>query len=197
MSVRRLLISLVAIGVLMPIAVAIASARGDVAPSPGVPMRSAELAALAPQVAVLDDPDRTTAVQDVGGAPIMRQDDVVDVADARSVASDPDVLVAPTSDGSGVCVAGPGRMTCDNADDLSATGATVAVTWNADGVKLIGLVTDAVDGVTVVYADGRTETIAAQDNILDAALSARPTIVRWQGPAGTQQLAVAAAAPAR
>ncbi len=108
MSLRKLLVLLAAICVLVPAATAVLAGASD-ATSDAIPVRSDELSELADEMEILRDPSETDGpveVSDLHGAPIMA-DDVIELDDARQVA-DSDLLVAPTTDGSGLCVAGPG-----------------------------------------------------------------------------------------
>src|SRR5829696_5503288 len=158
MTIRKLLVLLAAICVLVPAATAVLAGASD-ATSDAIPVRSDELSALSDDMAILRDASKTDGpvdVADLHGAPIMA-DDVIALDDARQVA-DSELLVAPTTDGSGLCVAGPGRMTCASASQLAEHGAAPAVIWNAEGdVHLIGLAADGVAAVMVVYSDGTVQ----------------------------------------
>lgn len=197
MNVRRFLVLLVAVcaaasGATVALASSQQGSAGDPAP---VPLPTAELQALADDVAVLRDPamtDGQASAADLDHLPVAPNDPVLDVADARGLVAHPGLVLAPTSDGTGVCVAGDGRMTCGAAASVADTGAAPAVLWNVDGVSLLGVTSDDVPHVTVVYAGGATETVAAVDNVLEAELRARPVEVHWTGPAGPEHLTVTA-----
>lgn len=190
MTIRKLLILLAAVCVLVPAATTVLAGASD-ATSDEIPVRSDDLAALSDDMAILRDASKTDGpveVADLNGAPVMA-DDVIALDDARQVA-DSELLVAPTTDGSGLCVAGPGRMTCGSADQLARDGAAPAVIWNAEGdVHLIGLAEDGVASVTVVYSDGTEQEVEASANVLDAVLRDKPVTVRWDGPQGAERLA--------
>jgi len=190
MTIRKLLVLLAAICVLVPAATAVLAGASD-ATSDAIPVRSDELSALSDDMAILRDASKTDGpvdVADLHGAPIMA-DDVIALDDARQVA-DSELLVAPTTDGSGLCVAGPGRMTCASASQLAEHGAAPAVIWNAEGdVHLIGLAADGVAAVMVVYSDGTVQEVEASANVLDAVLRDKPVAVRWDGPQGAERLA--------
>lgn len=137
---------------------------------------------------------------EITNSPIDPDGDVIDVdhvvrpavSPATRQALNGGLLVAPTTDGSGLCVAGAGRMACDSAENIDRRGAIVGVTWNAKGqVALTGLTTDSVPQVTVAYSDGTSTTVSATDNTLNTVLPKRPTSVSWTGPAGKQAITIA------
>lgn len=151
-----------------------------------VPLKSAKLQALSARMSVLQA--GTGRLRDVSRSPVL-PDDVIDLADARQLNAHPQSFVAPTTDGTGLCLAGPGRMACTNADDLARSGASPAVVWNADGqTHLFGFTTDDVDQVSVEFADGTEELVGSTANVLDAQLRERPVAIRWEGPQGAEVL---------
>jgi hypothetical protein len=115
--------------------------------------------------------------------------DTVDVKSARKANKERRLFVAPSTDGNAVCVLAPGETNCPLADDLVSEGAAPAVFWHADGlVHVTGVATDSVDSVEVVYSDGTVQRLAASDNVLDAQLRERPSVIRWDGPNGREEI---------
>lgn len=190
MTIRKLLTLLAAMCVLVPGTTAVLARASDTPVADAIPLRSDELSDLSADVSILRDPSETdgpVTAEDVQGAPIL-PNDVIALSDARQVA-DSDLLIAPTKDGTGVCVAGPGRMACGNADQLTEQGASPAVTWDAEGeVHLIGLASDDVTTVTVVYSDGTEQEVDTSANVLDTVLRDRPVAIRWDGPQGVERM---------
>lgn len=189
MTVRKFLIMPLAACATVSAATAAVAQTFDAGPTATVPLASSALRSLASKMSVLTD--GTEPLRDVGAVPVTA-DDVVDLRDARQLTAQPDSILAPTTDGSGLCVAGPGRMACATVEALTRRGAAPAFVWNAAGdVHLFGLTTDEVEAVTAVYRDGREETVPARDNVLDADLTERPVSIRWQGPDGAESVETA------
>lgn len=188
MTIRKLIVLLVATCLLVPAATAVLAGASD-ATEDAVPVRSATLASLSQDMVILRDASKTdgpVAAEDVKGAPLL-VDDVIALGDARRFGDD--LLVAPTKDGTGLCVAGPGRMACGSATQLVEEGASPAVIWNAEGdVHLIGLAKDGIASVRVVYSDGTEQEVDASANVLDAVLRDRPVAIRWDGPHGAERV---------
>lgn len=190
MTVRKWLCLLGVIGLVSSLAGAAGAYDDSTSSNSAVPLKSTKLQALSVKMAVLQA--GTGPLSDAGRSPVL-PDDIIDLAEARQLNAHPQSFIAPTTDGTGLCLAGPGRMACTKADDLAQSGASPAVVWNADGqTHLFGFTTDDVDQVSVEFADGTKDVIRATANVLDAQLRDRPVAIRWEGPHGPEVLETAA-----
>lgn len=194
MTVRKFIIALVSICALA--AGTTVAVGGAAEPTPGpraFSLSSGALKQLAGEMNVLRNADlnlgQVTDTEDLAGTPVVR-DDVIAVVDLRKLAAHPGALVAPTRDGTGLCVTAPARMTCGNTETLQEQGVAPAVVANSEAIHLIGLATDSVQSVEVVYPNGRTQTIEVTDNVIDVKLDSFPESVRWEGPRGPEALPV-------
>lgn len=115
----------------------------------------------------------------------LNYDRVIDAGLSRGGSFSRPAWITPSTDGRSLCVMTPSSLNCAAASDIEKRGMSITVAWNASSpVRVSGIATDGVKSAEVVLADGTTQAVEVQNNLLDFETPEPPKAVRWTGPAG-------------
>lgn len=97
--------------------------------------------------------------------------------------------IAPSADGVAVCLIAPGELACPPRSAIARQGAAFAFGKHVDTpYRVTAIAADSVTSATVIAHDGSEHRVAVVDNHIEYETRHRPRGVRWEGPAGPQEL---------
>lgn len=179
------------------IAVAVSSAtflQSDASATVAIPSwRLGDLPDAAAHVSLLRNTGlQTVTAEELARTPILSIGDRE--IDARLVRRVPgrDLFVAPTRDGSKLCVAVAGNLGCATVEQLTTgSGALSAGNTLDGGWTASGLLADDAGPATAIYPDGTRQKLTTTDNVINEPLAGRPDTIRWTNANGqTQELKI-------